>query len=319
MDNRITNLLNIEYPIIAAAMNWVTSATFVAAVGNAGGMGVLGPNTGQYDPATSLDEMAENLRKEIKKTKELTDKPFAVNYILPMDDTQKNPYNTAIFNILMEENVKIVVAIGFSSTPNEIKKLKDNNITVLYRPVSPTTTWLVDAEKLGVDAIIATGREAGGHISRHDISTFSLVQQITSLVSIPVIAAGGIIDGKGAKAMFALGAEGVYMGTRFLVTHENPASDSAKQAIINANSEDFLELEGTGERTINTVGGQKIYNLHKEGNSEEAMKLQKNGYKVSLLDGDLDNGTISVSPAAGGIKEIKSCKEVIDEIVHYIG
>ncbi|MDQ0856564.1 nitronate monooxygenase family protein [Bacillus sp. V2I10] len=271
MKNRITELLDIEYPIISAAMTWVTSAEFVAAVSNAGGMGVLGPNAGQTEKSSSPEDTAERLRKEIQKVKQLTEK----------------------------------------------NRLKEHHINIIYRDLSPTVQKLVEAGKSGVDALIATGYEAGGHMSDYKISTLSLVPQVTSLVNIPVIAAGGIIDGKGAKAAFAMGAEGVYMGTRFIATKENPARDATKQAILNVNSEEFIEFKsGIGHlRTIPTEAGKKAFELINQGKPDEAYKYYGNGFKIGMLDGDLVNGTISLSEAAGGIKEIKTCAEVINEIM----
>ncbi|MDY0939638.1 MULTISPECIES: NAD(P)H-dependent flavin oxidoreductase [Priestia] len=318
MKNRITELLDIEYPIISAAMTWVTSAEFVSAVSNAGGMGVLGPNAGQTEKSSSPEDTAERLRKEIQKVKQLTDKPFAVNYIFPMDNNTEDPFTNAIFDILVEEKVKNVIAIGQKVIQKEVNRLKKHNINIIYRDLSPTVQKLVEAGKSGVDALIATGYEAGGHMSDYKISTLSIVPQVTSLVEIPVIAAGGIIDGKGALAAFAMGAEGVYMGTRFIATKENPASEATKQAILNVKSEEFIEFKsGIGHlRTIPTVAGKKAFELINQGKPEEAYKYYGNGFKVGMLDGDLVNGTISLSEAAGGIKEIKTCAEVINEIMN---
>ncbi|MCG7378809.1 nitronate monooxygenase [Paenibacillus sp. ACRSA] len=316
--NKINELLNIEYPIISAAMNWVTSAAFVAAVSNAGGMGVLGPNAGQTLNPNSLEEYADNVRNEIRKVKQLTTKNFAVNYIFPFDDSGNNPFTTLLFNILIEEEVKYVVAIGSQMIPSEMVKLKKHGITVLYRPITPTVENIMEAEKHGADAVIVTGSEAGGHISQYNVSLFTLLPQVTAAVSIPVIAAGGIIDGRGAKAAFAMGAQGVYMGTRFIATVENPASRAAKQAIVDVKSHEMIELEGVHERTIPTPGGITAHQLIKEGKAQEAVPYHKNGYKEALLLGNLDQGTISVSPSAGGIQEILTCQEVIDEIVNHI-
>ena len=320
MNNRITELLGIEYPIISAAMTWVTSAEFVAAVSNAGGMGVLGPNAGQTDKAISAEDMAERLTKEIRKVRALTDKPFAVNYIFPMGGASEDPFTNAVFEVLVKEDVKNVIAIGQNVVERELKRLKEHNIRVIYRDLSPTVDKLVEAEKAGVDALIVTGYEAGGHMSDHKISTLSLVPQITASVKVPVIAAGGIIDGRGANAAFAMGAEGVYMGTRFIATEENPASIETKKALIDVKSEDFIEFKsGMGHlRTIPTAAGKKALELINEGNHEEAYKYYGDGFKIGMLDGDLVNGTISVSESAGGIQEILTCREVIEEIVNAI-
>jgi enoyl-[acyl-carrier protein] reductase II len=229
-----------------------------------------------------------------------------------MDNNTEDPFTNAIFDILVEEKVKNVIAIGQKVIQKEVNRLKKHNINIIYRDLSPTVQKLVEAGKSGVDALIATGYEAGGHMSDYKISTLSIVPQVTSLVEIPVIAAGGIIDGKGALAAFGMGAEGVYMGTRFIATKENPASEATKQAILNVKSEEFIGHL----RTIPTVAGKKAFELINQGKPEEAYKYYGNGFKVGMLDGDLVNGTISLSEAAGGIKEIKTCAEVINEIMN---
>ncbi|MDT2674980.1 NAD(P)H-dependent flavin oxidoreductase [Enterococcus dongliensis] len=320
MENSVTNLLNIKYPIISAAMTWITSAKFVAAVSNAGGLGVLGPNAGQNKAASTPLENAENLRNEIRKVKQLTDKPFAVNYIFPMGSAIEDPFTSAIYDVLVEEEVKIVIAIGQSVIQNEVERLKKQNITIIYRDLNPTVEKLMEAEKSGVDALIVTGYEAGGHMSKFKISTLSLVPQVAKKVSLPVIAAGGIIDGDGAKAAFAMGAEAIYMGTRFIATTENPASISAKKAILTAKSEDFIEFKSGAShlRTLPTEAGKKALELINLGKADEAYTYYGNGFKLGLLDGDLTKGTISVSEAAGGITEILSCAEVINQIMKHL-
>lgn len=318
MKNRVTELLDIEVPIISAAMTWVTSAEFVAAVSKAGGMGVLGPNAGQTEKATSAEDMADRLTHEIHKVKALTQKPFAVNYIFPMGGASEDPFTNAVFEVLVKEEVKNVIAIGQNVVDRELKRLKAHGIKVIYRDLSPTVDKLVEAEKAGVDALIVTGYEAGGHMSDYKISTLSLVPQITSRVKIPVLAAGGIVDGQGVKAALAMGAEGVYMGTRFIATEENPASIETKKAIVNAKSEEFIEFKSAigNLRTLPTEAGKKALELINQGKPEEAYQYYGEGFKVGMLDGDLINGTISVSEASGGIQQILTCQEVIDEIVN---
>lgn len=158
-------------------------------------------------------------------------------------------------------------------------------------------------------------------MSDYKISTFSLVPQITSLVKMPVIAAGGIIDGQGAKAAFSMGAEAVYMRTRFIATEENPASIETKKAVLNVKSEDFIEFKSAigNLRTIPTEAGKKALGLINQGKHEEAYKYYGEEFKTGMLDGDLINGTISVSEAAGGIQQILTCQEVIEEINFSIG
>lgn len=315
MKTRVTELLGIEYPVISAAMTWGTSAELVAAVSNAGGMGVLGPNAGQNEVPKSMEEFIENTKKEIQKVRLLTDKPFGMNYIFPFGENESSLFTNALFDILIEEKVKIVVAIGETINTKELKRLKDNDIIVLFRHLSPTVELIVEAEKTSIDAIIITGQEAGGHISKYPISTCTLLSQVSKIIEKPIIAAGGIIDGLGAKAVFSMGAESVYMGTRFLATVESPANSLAKEAIIKVKSEEFLQFDALNIRTTPTLAGEKAKRLLEMGNYEEAMKVMKNGYKAGIIDGDSQNGTLSISPAAGGINRIVSAKEVIDEIM----
>ena len=282
MENRVTTLLNIKYPIISAAMTWVTSAEFVAAASNAGGLGVLGPNVGQNETSSTPLENAENLRKEIRKVKQLTDNPFAVNYIFPMEVQVKIRLLVLYMMSLSKKKLNCVVAIGQGVVQHEVERLKEQNITIIYRDLNPTVGKLIKAEKSGVDALIVTSYEAGGHMSEFKISTLSLVPQVTKKVSLPIIAAGGIIDGIGAKAVFDMGAEAICMGTLFIATTENPASISAKKAILSAKRENFIEFKsGTSHlRTLPTEAGKKALELINLGKADEAYPYYKNGFKL---------------------------------------
>jgi len=314
--SRVSALLGIQYPIIQASMVWITSAELVAAVSNAGGLGVLGPNAGQRTVTHDPRETAERLRSEIRKTKSLTDKPFAVNYLLPITGLELSTrFAAAIFKVLCEEQVKIVVTSGEESEAahEEIRRFKEAGFIVLHRELSPTVENSLSAEKMGVDAIIVTGHEAGGHLSNNDISTLALVPQITDAVKLPVIAAGGIYNGKGVKAAFAMGAEGVYMGTRFINTFECPASEACKQEIIRARSDELIELKtpvGNMRTTVNR--GLKF---DENSTLEEIGSKYIHNFKTGMLDGDIERGVVSVSTSVGGINSIVSCRDVIDEIV----
>lgn len=310
--SRITSLLNIQYPVIQAAMTWLTSAELVASVSIAGGLGVLGPNAGQTEHAKNASDAAEKMRNEIQKVKAMTDKPFAVNYILPLSGDKKSlEYASTLLNVIIEEKVKIavVVSYGNESDMTSIKQLKKAGIKILYRDISPTVTKALAAEKIGADALIVTGHEAGGHLSKHQISTLVLLSQVIDAVNIPVIAAGGIYDAKTAKAAFAMGAQGVYMGTRFINTLECPASQSCKEAIIAVNSEELVVISEP------LVHVRVIAKRNKHGQFLTTPEDYIGSFRQSMLLGDVDNAFICVSESAGAIHNIISCQELIEEVM----
>jgi len=286
----------------------LTSATLVAAVSEAGGLGVLGPNAGQTTAITDPDETAERFRNEIRKTRALTCKPFAVNFLLPMKGIDISYlYAGPLLKVILEEKVGAAITVGKDINKGlpYIRTLKDAGVTVVHRELSPTVENAREAEAAGVDAFIATGHEAGGHLSDYRISTLVLLPQITDALRIPVIAAGGIYNGKTAAAVRAAGAEGVYAGTRFIATHESPAATQAKEAILNVRSQDLVEvgIPGGKARLIPLWTGDAAPNSDGIGAT-----------KIGMLDGDLENGVVCVSESAGGITSILPAKEVVQEL-----
>ena len=313
--SRIATLAGIRYPIIQASMVWLNSAELAAAVSNAGGLGVLGPNAGQRTITHDGEEAAERMREEIRKTRALTDKPFAVNALLPIAGLElSTKYAAPLFRVLIEENVRLVITSGDRTEEGDrqIRRFKDEGFTVIHRDLSPTVESALHAESLGVDALIVTGHEAGGHLSEHRISTLALVPQVVAAVDIPVIAAGGIIDRKGVKAALGMGAEGGYMGTRFIAVTESPASLKTKQLLINTRSEDLIELK----TPVGTMKAVPTDHDVAQGETDLVKIGQRyiGGIKRAMLDGDIANGFTTVSEAAGGIHTIKTAKEVIDDI-----
>lgn len=312
---RVSERLGIEVPIIQASMTWVTSAELAAAVSNAGGLGVLGPNAGQTTLTQDPVETAERLRREIWKTRGLTDKPFAVNYLMPDPNI---PFTLAfaesIYKVLCEEKVEIILASGGFSE-NEIMKMKDQGFIVIYRDVNPTVETAQKAENAGADMLIATGYDAGGHMSEHAIGTFTMVPTIVDAVSIPVVAAGGIVDQRGMKAVFLLGAEGIYVGTRFIASVECPADIRCKEAIQNGKLKDLVEFKamvGSLRCTPNKVA-LKCVELAEQGASrQEIASVYGNGFKTGMLEGNLDEGIVSVSNSIDMINDIKTCQEIIE-------
>ena len=191
-------------------MNWLTNAELVAAVSNSGGLGILGPNAGQRE-AYSPEVTYQKFREEIQKTKSITDKNFGINILLPI-----NPFSEALLNAAIDEGVRYFATVGDVDSI-VFKKIKENNGVIIHRPLNPNSENMREAESLGVDLLVATGYDEGGVIPSQQIGTFSIVPAMVDSVSIPVLAAGGINDKRGVKAAFALGASGVYIGTRFLL------------------------------------------------------------------------------------------------------
>ncbi len=313
--NRITDILGIKYPIIQAPMSWVTSAELVAAVSNAGGMGTLGPNAGHHTVANGPVESAERLRTEIKKTRELTDKPFGVNYFPPAVDSGESPYGEAQLKVLIEEKVKILVVVGVANE-KDIKRLKGLGFIIIFRELQPTVSGAKAAEKAGADIIVATGFDEGGSTPHIPIGTMTIVPMIVDAVSIPVMATGGISDKRGVNAAFALGAEGVYLGTRFIASVESPAHENAKQDIVKHGTEDLLLLPtgrgGYWRATPHSVALEAQNAIDKQENSN----FSKIGnLKTAMLDGQLEEGINTVSSGIQFIKEIKTCAEIVNELM----
>lgn len=318
--NRVCEILNIKYPIIMGPMAWITSAEMVAAVSNAGGLGTIGTNAGQKTLTADPVETGERLRAEIRKTRALTDQPFAVNYIMPIPAMpEANVYSEATLRVICEENVKYVVAIG-DVIADDIKRLKDLGLTVIFRALDPTIQNSKTVEAAGADIIVATGFDEGGGIPGNSIGTFSIVPIIADSVNIPVLAAGGIVDNRGVKAALALGAEGVFVGTAFIVAEECPASAVCKQDIINTESTDLLMFKALPAywRATPHKLALDCFEKTRLGVSPEeisAAMMGTGGLKIAMLDGDLEGGINSVSTAISLIKEVRSCKAIIDDMI----
>lgn len=317
--NRVTEILNIKYPIIQASMSWLTSAELAAAVSNAGGMGILGPNAGQTTLTTDPVETAERMRQEIKKTRELTDKPFAVQYFIPAPgDT--NGFSSHVLKVIREEKVKYLLVLGMNlgNEAEQVKSLKEEGFTIIYRDINPSVESAKQIEKAGADIIIATGYDEGGGLPSHTIGTMTIVPLISDAVDIPVLAAGGIVDNRGVKASFALGAEGVYIGTRFITSKENPASDICKEDIIKAKTNDLVYVNAFPSwRCTSHKLASELDELYNNGasRSEIQAKLGSGAIRTGMLQGNLDDGINTVSNSIELITEVKSCKDIIDELI----
>jgi len=316
MSNRVCEILGIEKPVIAAPMTWVTNAEYVAAVSNAGGAGVLGFNAGATTLTRDVNETMARTRAQIRKVKELTDKPFGVNMMVSKD---MDPMTEATLKLFEEDAPTFVSMIGMGEIhPDIIKKLKALGIKIVFRPISPTVDILKKAADTGIDILVCVGCEAGGHASDFRISLMSLLPQARKAVSIPLMAAGGIVDDLSAKGAAAMGAEGAYCGTRFILTHENPTHPAMKQALLETKGEDMIEVPSTPghiRMTRNETGlACKEMHLHGATAAEiNAFYMGRGGFQ-NMMTGDLTMGFVNCDQAIGAITSLKSVKEVIDEI-----
>lgn len=296
--NRITEMLGIKYPIIQGAMQDVAKAGLVAAVSNAGGLGVLA--SGQDTP--------EQVREEIRKVKELTDKPFAVNLMF------LNKKVPEIVDVVIEEGVKIVTT-GAGTPKLYMPKLKEAGIKVM--PVIPNVKIAKKMEELGVDAVIAEGMESGGHIGT--MTSQTLWPQVVDAVKIPVIAAGGIADNRGVKAAMAMGAEGVQCGTIFSISKESPVGDNWKKVIIESKdtSIDVIGTKmGVASRTVVNKKAKELYGLEdKMTDKLKFNQLLDEAYRKAVYQDDVEDGIIFAGSVAGMIHESKSAAEIISDLM----
>lgn len=297
MKTRITELLGIEYPVIQGGMAWVAEYHLAAAVSEAGGLGLIG----------AASAPPEIVREQIREAKKLTDKPIGVNVML------LNPNAEEVAKIVIEEGVKVVTT-GAGNPGKYMEMWKNAGVKVI--PVVASVAMAKLMERAGADAVVAEGMESGGHIG--EATTMTLVPQVADAVKIPVVAAGGIADGRGMAAAMMLGAEAVQMGTVFVTAKESIVHSNYKQKIIGAKDIDS-EITGrsTGHpvRSIRNKMTREYLRLEKEGASfEELEHLTLGSLRNAVMDGDVVNGTVMAGQIAGLIKEEKSCKEIIENI-----
>ena len=298
MKSRITELLGIKYPIFQGGMAWVADGDLAGAVSNAGGLGIIG---GGNAPK-------EVVKANIDRVKQITDKPFGVNIML------LSPFVDDIVDLVIEEGVKVVTT-GAGNPEKYMKMWKEAGVKVI--PVVASVALAKRMERCGADALVAEGCEAGGHIG--ESTTMVLVPQIVDAVSIPVIAAGGIADGRGIAAAFMVGAKGVQMGTHFVVTDESQVHENYKERIIKAKD---IDSRVTGRTTGHPVRAlrndmtRKYLELENAGAEfEELEKLTLGGLRKAVVEGDVKNGSVMAGQIAGMVKERMSCKDLIQKLV----
>jgi enoyl-[acyl-carrier protein] reductase II len=295
-NNRLVKILGIKYPIIQGGMAGISESKLVSAVSNAGGLGTIGSG---LMPGSWLE-------KEIEKTKELTKNPFAVNLFL------QNPKIEELVKIVIAKQVPVVFTGGGNPLPL-FPYFQASGIKVI--PVVPSPRLAKKMEDNGADAVVVEGMEGGGHIGKN--TTFCLIPQAKEMLKkIPLIAAGGIYDGKTAQAAFFLGADGIQMGTRFLASKECPVSEAYKRKVVGAVSDDIetvLEFTGHPLRVIKNQWSEKMKKLAEKGAFPEEIMAEK--IAGSLGGQDAENTPLLAGLSAAGISEIKSCQEIIEEII----
>ena len=294
MKTALTEILEIEYPIIQGGMAWVAEANLAAAVSNAGGLGIIG--------AGGAD--AKWVEDQIIKAKTLTDKPFGVNIML------MNPQADEIAKVVAKHNVKVVTT-GAGNPGKYIAKMKEAGIKVV--PVVANLALATRVERAGADAVVAEGTEAGGHIG--EITTMALVPQVVDAVNIPVIAAGGIADGRGMAAAFMLGARGIQMGTVFAASKESVIHENYKNSILKAKDIDSrVTGRSTGHpiRVLRNDMVRKYLELEQSGaDFQEMEKLTLGSLRRAVQEGDAKNGSLMAGQIAGLVKEERSCEDII--------
>lgn len=298
MKTQITQLLGIQYPIFQGGMAWIAESTLAAAVSNAGGLGIIAGGSAPID----------YLREQIRRCKELTDKPLGVNIML------MSPNAEELAKLVIEEKVPVVTT-GAGNPGKYMAAWKEAGVKVI--PVVPSVALAVRMERAGADAVIAEGTESGGHIGEN--TTMCLVPQVVDAVKIPVIAAGGIADGRGVAASFMLGAQGVQVGTRFLAAQECQIHPTYKELVVKAKDTDSIvtgRYTGHPCRNVRTKFTKKLASGEKDGSltPDEFEQLTLGSLRKAVQEGNLEEGSFLCGAIAGMIKEVKPAKEIIEEM-----
>jgi enoyl-[acyl-carrier protein] reductase II len=294
MKTRLCELLGIEYPVIQGGMAWVATAELAAAVSNGGGLGIIAAGGAP----------AEVVREQIKKCREMTDKPFGVNVML------MSPFAEEVMKVVLEEK-PAVVATGAGNPGKYIPDLKAAGIKIF--PVIASVAMAKKMEKDGVDGVVAEGTESGGHIG--EITTMCLVPQVVDAVNIPVIAAGGIADNRGAVAAFALGADGIQVGTRFICSEECIAHQNYKDAVLKAKDRDAVvtgRSTGAPVRALKNKLTREYAKLEAAGASKEEIEnLGVGGLRRAFAEGDVQTGSLMAGQSAAMVNKIEPCADII--------
>jgi enoyl-[acyl-carrier protein] reductase II len=296
--NPVCEMLGIQYPVIQGGMAWIADADLAAAVSNAGGLGLI----------AAMNSNGEQLRAQIKKAKELTDKPFGVNLML------MSPYIEEAVDVVCQEKIKVVTT-GAGNPAKYMDKLISNGVKVIC--VVASVALAVMVERMGASAVVAEGCESGGHVG--DTTTMALVPQVVDAVSIPVIAAGGIADGRGMAAAFMLGAKAIQMGTRFLTAKECNVHPNYKEKVLKAKDRDTIvtgKSLGHPVRALKNSMTREFSSKENDGvtTADELEKMGAGALRRAAVDGDVKTGSCMCGQIAGLVKEEGTCKEIITSI-----
>ena len=306
-ETRLTKLLGIKHPIIQGGLQWLATAQLASAVSEAGGLGIIS--------SLSFPDQ-DSLRKEIRRIREMTKNPFGVN--LPMlPELTKDDRTEEVLEILLEEGVPVVETAGRSPEPF-IRRIKSGGIKLIHKV--PSARFAKKAESIGADAVTIVGFECGGHPGMDDVTSLVLIPTVASSLHIPVIAGGGIADARGFLAALALGADGVLMGTRFVATQECPAHPKIKEWLVKARETDTMVIQRSirnAARTIKNKAAEKALAMEERGASLDELLTVISGRigQKALLEGDLEGAIIACGQCVGLIHEIKSVKQVMEEII----
>jgi NAD(P)H-dependent flavin oxidoreductase YrpB (nitropropane dioxygenase family) len=307
IQTRVTELFGIDHPIVGGCMMHISGPEFVAAISNAGALGMM---------ASAMFPSQEEFRQAVRKTKALTDKPFGVN--LTLFPALRSIDNDLYVEVILEEDVPIVETSGQRPPEDMLKRLQAEGVKTMHKCVY--VRHALSAQKAGVDAVTIFGSEGGGHIGEFGLSTLILVPDAADTLDIPVLAAGGIVDGRGLLAALSLGADGVTIGTRLLVTRECPIHENLKAALVAATELDTIPVLGSLHNTLRAwknLAAEKVVAIEQKGGDLNEIISAAAGTRLKrmLENGEIDEGVIACSQSIGMVNEIKSISEVIEGMV----
>jgi len=319
-DNRICELLGIRYPIVQAPMNWITGATLAAAVSNAGGMGTIGPNAGATTKTEDVVETGERLRSQIRKVKSLTTKPFAVNFPIGVEGVESSEggrkFSRQCVQVAIEEGIPVgITSVGAPNVYTDV--LKEAGVKVLH--AVSTVGQAIKAEQTGVDCVVCEGYEGGGHKALTEMTTLAMIPMVADAVSIPILAGGGICDARGMVAALALGADGVYVGTRFMVARESDAHPAVKDAVVRASDTctvSVFKWMVTGRDLSNSFTTEYTRLRQERAPDEELFRaLGEHTMFQALVQGDTEQGELPCGQGAGLINSVPGAAEVVETMM----
>jgi putative enoyl-[acyl-carrier-protein] reductase II len=306
-ETRLTQILGIQYPIVQGGLQWLATAQLASAVSEAGGLGIIS--------SLSFPDR-QTLKNEIRLMREKTQKPFGVNLSM-LPELTKGDRTLEILQVILEEKVPVVETSGRSPEPF-IQKLKSEGIKLIHKV--PSVRFAQKAESIGADAVTIVGFECGGHPGMDDVTSLILIPKTAESVKIPIIAGGGIADGRGFLAALALGAEGVVMGTRFVATRECPVHPRIKEEFLKARETDTMVIQRSiknAARVMRNQAAEKTLSMEERGATLEELLTVISGRmnETAYQEGDFEGAIIACGQCVGLIHEIKSVKEIIDDIV----